>query len=296
MKIFSKNNDITMKIAKGMVAIFTIKLILFGIIVLIQSCTQDNYIVDESIKNAEDVFLKSLTQTGENFYSVPVVTTKLENEVFHKSADISQSVMVKSLNESADIQLNDLADVSNGLIRGDIQLVLDPELIIEQEGNNLMQIQVPASDIKVALATSINASKNYLYTYGFSDSEIDEMLLGQDESLLIQLVHASITLQNENYVNANSINENDFINTLFGIQTAQAQRQITFEEVGRWAAAAIGLDIIQEMREQTAGKKITKRVLEKAFKKVTTKLASYLTGFGLAWTAVYFVGCLAFSY
>lgn len=285
--------NVTNRVAKGMIAIFAIKLMLFGGIFLIQSCTQDSDIVDENIKNAEDIFLKSLSQTRENFNTVTVVATKFDNTIFQRTSDLEPTVMVKSLNENADIELNNLADVTNSLVSGDIELVLDHDLV-QQEGDNLMQIQVSESDLRGALSTSVNASKNYLYEFGFSNSEINEVLLGQDESLLIQLVHANITVQNENNGTASLINENDFINSLFGIQTAQAQ--ISWGEVGGCAAAAIGLDIIQEMRAETAGKNMTKKVLKKAFRKVAGKLASYLTGFGLAWTAAYFVGCLGFAY
>jgi hypothetical protein len=36
--------------------------------------------------------------------------------------------------------------------------------------------------------------------------------------------------------------------------------------------------------------------MKKAFKKIVGKVASYITGFGLAWTAAYFVGCIALAY
>lgn len=285
--------DFTNHIAKGMIAFFIIKLVLISGFFFLQSCTQEHVIVNESIENAEDEFFESLKQTRESFRNIPIVLSNLENNVFRINTSVETSIMVKVLTDIVNIQLNSIADVTNALVNGDVTLVLNPYLI-HNEDANLIQIQVPQSELRAALSNTINAAKHYLITTGFSNSEINEMLLGYDESILIILVHASIVLQNENIYTTTHLDKNDFLNLLFGIQSAQAQ--ISWKEVGGCAAAAIGLDIIQEMRAETAGKKMTKKVLKKAFEKVTAKLASYLTGFGLAWTAAYFVGCLGYAY
>lgn len=282
------------KFAKGMFAIITIKLILISIVLVIQSCTQESFVVDENLTVAKNTFLESIAKTRNKFNNVSVTKNNLKITHLRKGNVLPESSMfVKTTNNNLDIGMDNLGDVSDKLVEGEIELILNPSEI-DLLNERVIAIEVSEDDVEEALSTSINASKEYLNSYGFTESEISEILVGQDESLLIQLVHANITILNEREGVANNMIDKKFIDTLFGIQSAHAQ--ITWGEVGGCAAAAIGIDIIHDLRSETAGKKMTKKVLGKAFKKVATKVASYLTGFGLAWTAVYFVGCLALSY
>lgn len=61
------------KFAKGMFAIFTIRLLFVGAFFIIQSCNQDSN--DIEINSAEDDFLSSLQISKDNFSNVGVAVT-----------------------------------------------------------------------------------------------------------------------------------------------------------------------------------------------------------------------------
>jgi len=287
------------KYLKGMFGIFMIKLCIVGLIVINQSCETEGELdyTNEQIV-AKELFSEAMNESFENMHKVEVIpnnntiSRRIKSDivtirVFKNSKKITKSSRSQTMNSLGDI-------ISSGY---DYEIVGLHKTLgtggtgeITDDGNLYFDIEL--EEVNKAIKPVINASKNYLYAYDFSDEEISEVLIGQDESLLVPMVEAAIKVDNQNKM-ISYHESNKLTDFLFGIESANAQ--LTWSEVGTCAAAAIGIDVLQDMKEATAGKKMSKKILKKAFKKVAAKFVSYLTGWGLAWTGVYFIGCLGAS-
>ena len=78
------------KFAKGMFAIFTIKLLIFGTIFIIQSCTEEDNIPSLEVTNAKNSFLESLQKSRNNLSNAKIISSK----EFYSSSSFNQ----KSIN------------------------------------------------------------------------------------------------------------------------------------------------------------------------------------------------------
>jgi len=279
-------NNTLKKIVRGTLAIFMIKLVLFGGLFIIQSCQKDdnsNIINDQ----AKTEFLTSLQISRTNLNIVQTENTKENNTTFKTNSTTDGETQVICLvDPPKDEEINGFGKI--------IQVVIDWDLVVTEIDNGEPSIdcyEVLVNDITEALNPSVASAKNYLLSYGYSNNEITEILDGEDETFLPALVYGMIAVDSESNGITYNNNELELLNNLLGIQSTYAQ--VSGGDIVGCAVAALGLDILEDIRTAKAkGKKIGKKFLKKAVKKVATKL---LGPIGVAITIGQFAYCLAIA-
>jgi hypothetical protein len=151
--------------------------------------------------------------------------------------------------------------------------VSSEEILCEDE--NTLCISINKEETKKALSPAINSAKNYLYSSGFNDSDIVEILNGEDDSTLVPLVQLMICSETSPV----AYNSNDFVNLMFGVQTVNAQN---WSKIGKCAKQAFGLDDLREFRDWKNMKKgAQKKLLRRVAGKMVARYASAWLGVGL---------------
>lgn len=150
----------------------------------------------------------------------------------------------------------------------------DLQVIVRDYGADLVVVEDPLSSdkivqmsepkIKETLSPMVAESKNYLYSIGLTDFDIQEMLMeaGADESSLIPFTLALIEHDNQYYANLESSRKWSLI--------PSAYAAVTWTDTGKCALAAIGADIIYSFGPSPA-KTWSKAVIKKAFKVAASK-------------------------
>ncbi len=147
--------------------------------------------------------------------------------------------------------------------------------------NYAYQLNVPIENIKISLIPLISESKQYLYSKGFSDYDISEMMKennGTEEDLIL-FVMSLTQAEKSSDVSFN-------LNTLF-INTAFAK--LDTNDYIRCAVIAIGADVLWSLGTSDSSK-WTKVAMKKAFGVVAKKL---LGPFGVCIAVVSFGICIA---
>ena len=151
--------------------------------------------------------------------------------------------------------------------------VSSEEILCENE--NTLCLSMDKAETKKALSPAINSAKNYLYSSGFNDSDIVEILNGEDDSALVPLVQLMINSE----TNPVAYNSSDFVNLMFGVQTVNAQN---WSKISKCAKKAFGLDDLSEFRDWKNMKKgAQKKLLRRVAGKMVARYASAWIGVGL---------------
>lgn len=142
------------------------------------------------------------------------------------------------------------------------------------------------------------ASTEFLSQLGFTQSDLSDILQDNDETLLTILSISLIAVLDTKNAEQEDFQDSQFHEYLTPLQTSFITQDdgLSWAEVGGCALAALGIDVIADLRTELHGKKMTKKILKKAFKKVAGRLLGYITGWGLVITAGYFIGCLALNH
>jgi len=282
MKFFNQINDITMRIAKGMVAIFVIKLTLLLAIFTFNACTSENLTSFEN--NAEDfektfdLSLNSLNSIGlsnsSNFINARFSNeTKTLSLVKDEGQTLDDTSFLNSIND-----LNSLVDIQQ---EKNLTISENPD----SESDILGTYVIEEQPILDALAPSIVEARNYLInTKGFTNQEIDEMIIeenGQEEDLGLYVKHL-ISIENEGNVSTASYNPlNLFVNFSYA-------QELTGGEIATCAAVAIGADILWSLGGSNASS-WSIGAMKRAFGKVA---ARFLGPIGVAIAVVSFGLCI----
>ena len=264
LDLININNSIK-KFGKGMLAIVTIKLLLIVGVFVIQSCGT-NELETGAIDHEAIAFQKTLNEFALNMEEL------LENGVEKSNLMASKEVWHCNLFNINGQEVNFCFSESH----------------ITQMKQNMQQ--------------TINSAKDFLYSRGLNDNDINEILEGSDDSSLIPLVESVLYVEAEasGYVlNKRKSSENL---ELFGIYSAMAQ-EVHFDSgpgfdwgmIGGCAAAAIGLDSLGTLRDALAGKKVTGKALKKAAKKVVKKFVAGATGWGTILIVAEFSICVGLN-
>ena len=79
-------------------------------------------------------------------------------------------------------------------------------------------------------------------------------------------------------------------------RTSVATRSLDWNDVASCCAAALGLDVLEDMRKALTGKRITRKIVEGVLKKSIKKVATRLSGVvGVSITVAEFGVCLAIA-
>lgn len=288
------------KIVKGIFGIFVIKSIALGIMLIYQACETESNLPQTE---AKDVFIESLQVSRSNFSNIKITS----NEEFNSISNLSQKSTEITLTEieliktdpTDEVQVNDFGELTDQLNDG--SLLVKPgsndennddsendEYCTDVNGEEMcLSVYIDESEVEESLVPAIQAARNFLYTRGFSDSEINTMIAEENgkEEDLIPVVAIIIEHENENTNNPTSYNYSGlFINGVY----AQAAPELTTSEVLNCAASAIGVDALWALGGSSASA-WTKGAIKKAFGAVAKR---FLGPVGVAIAVVSFGLCI----
>lgn len=291
MKKTNQFNEITSRVAKGMIAIFSIKLLLFSGIFIFQSCTTENDASDVENQVRQD-FLGSMNQISNTLNNLTFTTSAIQNKSLRTDGMISSNdfrLINNTPNEN--LNLSNFNEVAERVNSGDVILSNEQECF-ERNGEIVcLTVQIDEEEVLSSIEPAIQEAKNVLYTKGYTDQDINEMLSeeGAQEEDLVPVVMSLLALdeQENNLASNNLVSYNFFFNSAHAYQGG-----IDWGEVGNCAAAALGINAITSFASlQGSGSDRWKR---KAITKLIGKVASRFLGpVGVAITIGSFALCMA---
>jgi hypothetical protein len=204
------------------------------------------------------------------------------NEINLESQVEDTNTLGDALNSGGNLTSIDGMDINNG--GSDTGGTNDGSEELEQ-----YCFEVPVQPTQQELDPVVQEARNYLYSKGFTNNEIDDMVIDEDgqEEDLIALAAVMTSLED----GQNSTSSNFRITNLF-FNSAYAQSnvpEITPAEVGTCAMIAIGADVLWALGGSSASS-WTKKAMKKAFGAVAKRM---LGPIGVAIAVVTFGICLA---
>lgn len=324
MKILNQINDITMKVAKGMLSVFSINLILLLSIFVFNSCQTED-IQNQNIQETKNELLTSLSKSAEDISNTPITNRRIlknaDNTILNASSyeyssaqpigHQTHQIICFSYNPN-DVDLDSVMGDTDNL--GDA-LGIDAELTsidgVDFNINNdetsdnktngddsaeLEQIcfEIPIQPTQNTLLSATSSARTFFHSRGFSDEEIDEMIAdenGQEEDLIVtaMLIAASESGDESSYANNFS---NLFFNSAYALDS---DPKLTWREVGACALAAIGADLLYSVPTEAGSKSV--KWQRKAILKFFGKVASRALGVvGVAIAVITFGTCISSAY
>ncbi len=273
MKIFNQINNVTMKIAKGMVAIFAIKLALVIIIITFNAYSTENI---ENSKNNSSEFQNALDLSMSNIGKISTFNTL---EGMARTNEESKTLYLINNNEQTfnnTVFLNSVTDLQSLItIKNGRSLTLAEEDPMDIN-DILASYTIDEQPIVSALQPAIQEAKNYLYELGLTDAEISVELQGGDES---DLVLAVMALKNaeSNHLNSTNLSNNNYQNLFgFSIYAQEQQQDNTLQDSGPdWydcLLRSVGIDAVIELFNG----KVTKAIAKKAIRKIVSRTLGWV--------------------
>jgi|GEM_PF-6458131 len=253
--------------------------------IIVQSCSG----INDGIGENKHEFFKHLDYSTINVNYIKLkpksATTEQKNKFLEETGTLYLYSDGDTFNEMEEefAQINDFEQLIETSNEYDLILSTDYQEIIDYELNELFSYQVPIEPIESALQPSVIEAKKYLYTKGFTDQDIHEMIVEENgnELDLIPFVIGLASLEDTNTLTM------DYPN-LF-ISNAYAQTTSDFIRCG---AIAIGADLLFSLGTSDATK-WSKKAMKKAFGEVAKKA---LGPIGVAISVVTFSVCIAEAY
>ncbi|NEV94738.1 hypothetical protein G3567_11345 [Psychroflexus sp. YR1-1] len=285
MKAKEQFNEITIKVARGMILIFAIKLFLILVVFTFQACSADDTLKSD-IYNTD--FNNALVISKANLNDVKILNA---NRDFSKLDDDNKAIY---LLKNPEQDMNDKSflnaiDNLESLVRETSyhNLELSETFSLKDDAVVVGSFIIQEQPIKDALKPAIEEARRYLYVKGFSDQAINQMISddGGTEEDLVTFVMALNEI--ENIHNRNAFSFNNYSSLFFNTACAQ---ELTLAEVGTCAAIAIGADILWALGGSSASS-WTLPAMKKAFGAVAKRM---LGPIGVAIAVVSF-GICAFN-
>lgn len=300
---FSENiNNIKLKIGKGIIAIFNIKLVLLISAFVFNSCqTESQMTIEDS--QVKDDFLTSLSLSTESISNMSITNSRVinvsNNHLFITSSSNNNSnpqvsqqsqtiCFTFNPNEiDANSEIEDTHTLGEALDFGG-ELVSIDGVDINRDNNGTdygsdetdelekFCFEIPLQPTRDALIPAIEGAKKYLSAQGLNNLDIIEILDGNDDSALVPLVQLMVSSETSS---TGGYSDNSFINFMFGVQTVNAQN---WSKIGGCAKKAFGIDDLSEFRNWKSLKKgARKKLLRRIAVKLVSRYASSLIGVGI---------------
>lgn len=266
------------KFAKGIFAIFTIKLFIVLMTFVVQSCSNEIF-EENSVTEAKINFLNSAKIGISNLNGV-LINSK-NNSTLAKSTNYNEdyaTISVYSLPESnfTDFQTLDNISSFNQLTRID-GTELQVSYIDGSTSDNISDSQdlirsysISIEAAKQSLQPTLVEAKNYLRSKGLTDNDIQNLLTADEygpamsESDLIPTVMQLIAEEQ----NINSVASLNFSNVF--IQSAHAS------DIGNCAGDALGISAIAAVVNEGLYTSAGKALLKKAIRKVASRALGWV--------------------
>jgi len=267
------------KFAKVIFAIFTIKLVLFGIVFIIQSCSNNEIFQDNETVKAQESFLNSAKIGLSNLNGVKV--NQKNNSTFAKSATFNEdfaTISVYTLPESDFTDFETLDKVSSFEELTTVDgTELEVKYIDGSTSDNITDSQeliktytISIESAKQSLQPTLTEAKNYLRSKGLTDYDIQNLLTADEDGPAMSesdLIPAVMQLIAEEQ-NQNSIASLNFSNIF--IQSAHAS------QIGECAGDALGISAIAAVVNEGLYTSAGKALLKKAIRKVASRALGWV--------------------
>ncbi|SDS53166.1 hypothetical protein SAMN05216503_3361 [Polaribacter sp. KT25b] len=285
MKILDTINSSIKKFAKGMFALFTINILIFGGILLVQSCQTEDF---QEQLDANANFLSVLEQNKMDLNQANLILPKFKKKnLFRKGIDSDNEIV--SLSFPDNFSENEIDEINNNTesftdLMGAIQKY-DAVMTYDNSESEIVY-DIPVEEVTNMLQPTLIEAKKYLYTKGFNDLEIQNMILEEEgqELDLIPFVMALTSIE-KNQKQANNIKSpNLFANTAYA--------KVNYKDYIRCAIIGIGADAIWALGGSSSSS-WGKAAMKRAFGAVAKRL---LGPIGVAIAVGTFGICIAEAY
>lgn len=267
------------KFAKGIFAIYTIKLFLVSIAFIVQSCNYNGFFEENTIKEAKNSFLSSVKISVSNLNGIQLNS---KNDLIPAKSTVNNeeyaTISVYALPESVFTDFQMLANVRSFY---ELITIEGTELAVTyldgSKSNNISESQeliksfsISIESAKQALQPTLTEAKNYLRSKGYTDNDITNLLIADEdgptmsESDLIPAVMKLIAEEQNS-----SLTEIFDYASLFGTPM-QASR------IGECAGDALGISAIAVVVKEGINTNAGKRLLKKAIRKVASRALGWV--------------------
>lgn len=278
LKFSKKLMRLFLSFLKGYSFLILIKALIFFIV--LQSCYPE-----DSTPNKNIAFIDIFNFTQKKLSSIKADsniprTTRENNRVLNDEEFLIYLIPSEESDYLNDINYETLSNTINDLNSLALSLQsygLEPSL--QDQNNSIITVNIPSQPIINALAPAVVEARLYLNLKGFSDAEIDNMILEENgtEYDLIPLVTYMAHFENQNF------NELGFLDLL--IQSSYASNM---DDIIKCGMVAVGADLIYALQGSNL-KTWSKPLVKKAFKAVAQRA---LGPIGAAIAVVSFAVCL----
>lgn len=267
------------KFAKGMFAIFAIKLLFFGGFFIFQSCEQSGLFENEEQTIAKENFKNSAFASLNSLNKIDVTTSRNSSDLMmaRTNGDFAEIKVYKKLgvttSDTPNIELSsDLEDLFelNDTDLG-VKYVDGSESDNISDGQQLLgTLEISVQAAQNSLEPTLEEAKNYLRSNGYTDADIAELLTADEdgpamsESDLIPAVMQLIAEEQNPGLAANF----DYAN-FFGTSAHASQ-------IGECAGDALGISSITAVVNQGLHTAAGKKLLKKAIRKVASRALGWI--------------------
>lgn len=249
--------------------------------VLIESC-QNAYVASDDIIKNESSFINNFKINSYSFFNSEII------------AKTSRSEMPENNRQKNFTQIYLDLPADEGLSNNNIRTPNDILNLVKETGTDISFVKdedheyvltVSDDDVSNALKPLILDCKKYLYGKGFSETEIQDMLVenNTDESSLIPFVLA--LAEEEEFQNSNLTFVSTNLSSIFAFE-AHAEI-VDWDRAGGCAIHALGFNALAGLAQSRA-KHWTKAILRATFKTVASKMCGPV---GVAVTVIDFSIC-----
>ena len=274
------------KFSKGMLVLLMLNTLVVICVFVFDACKKSVYEHSPN-KKANDRFMAALLRNKKKIGDVSlsrgghtIMTTAAGTE--SQTSEVATEPIYLSFPTEVNAETYNMFQNTNS-IQELADLVQRTDAIVQYQPtstNSNFALDVPVETVSNSLSPLVQESKQYLYSRGFTEQEIQQMIAENNatEADLIPLVMSIISLEPppiaHNYL------------ALYPINTAYAN--MTWSEVGRCAIHAIGVDILFSLGSSTATV-WTVAAIKTAFKTVAKRM---LGPIGIAIAVIDFGLCL----
>lgn len=236
--------DGTGKVIKGLKLMFSITILASAVPFIIQSCQREHY-ENSDIGQANAKFTSSLKAYKNTIGKISFSQTRGATGKLLPGSGGIQTYIDFPANVSSETidfyqSVNSIEDLAILIDNYDGTLQYEPSA-----SNSSYPINLPLETIEQSLAPLVQQSKDYLYTKGFTEQDIQQMITEEnaEETDLIPLVMAITQAENGNLVASNN----------FGlIPINMAYAKVNWQQVGHCAMHALGVDILFSLGASSA--------------------------------------------
>jgi hypothetical protein len=285
MRFLTTINYFLKRYAKGMFLLFAINSIVLITTFIIQSCEKNDYYPNGN--NENNVFKSSIIESLDAISNITTERTK-DNEL--SKTNLTQI----ELYTEEGVSISDYPNFDNSLTFGDLVNIANTDIKVKHpdgsetdnisDDQQLIDIyQVSELEIQQMLQPTVLSAKNYLYSKGLTDLDIDYLLSADEEGpamsesdlipVVLELIAAE---QNQN------VSTNFDYSKLFGGSLYASQ-------IGSCAGDALGISAIAAVLSQGMETQAAKMLLKKAIRKVAARSLGWV---GAAIFAYEFGDCM----